>query len=122
MYVEVYKGVTNTVKSLHYKNTALRQQILRQFIAQSYTVGYSLPPTCILSFPAGSVAETVPPGDTRRVTETLSERWASESLTGIFTNTNTYKYKGQTYDMTESRITRGSLMYLGISDICPMDE
>lgn len=51
-----------------------------------------VPPTCIGSSPAGSAAGTAPPGDTRRVTGTLSGRRASASLTGIYTHTHSHTF------------------------------
>lgn len=46
------------------------------------------PPACTVSSLAGNAAEMAPPGDTRTAAGTLSERWASASLTGIYKMNN----------------------------------
>lgn len=68
----------------------------------------SVPPACIASSPAGNAAETAPPGDTRTAAGTLSEQWASASLTGIYRMDNRSKCGQMTAGTT---LRRTSLLW-----------
>lgn len=51
-----------------------------------------VPPAYTVSSLAGNAAKTAPPGDTRTAAGTLSEQWASASLTGIYKVNNGRRY------------------------------